>query len=163
MFALPNLLSFSRMAAIPPLAALLAAGWHWLAAALLRTVNMQAAKSIGTALGARLQRLNWLGLGIAGLLLMAVGLISLANGAPVSVSWLAAKILVYGLVYWFAVGIDWMFLPLGRLTAELAEQGSSEQIEADITRTVDRTMRAVLAVYASTLAAAYICMTRLEF
>jgi len=34
MFALPNLLSFSRMAAIPPLAALLAAGWHWLAAAL---------------------------------------------------------------------------------------------------------------------------------
>ncbi len=34
MFALPNLLSFSRIAAIAPLAALLATGWHWFAAAL---------------------------------------------------------------------------------------------------------------------------------
>ncbi len=135
----------------------------WLLAALLLTVNMAAVKNIGTPLGARLQRLNWSGLGITGLLLMAIGLVSLVNGAPLTVSWLAAKIVVYGLVYWLAIGIDWLFLPLGRLTGELAEKGSSEEIEAGITRTVDKTMWAVLAVYASTLAAAYICITKINF
>ena len=89
----------------------------WLLAAVLLTVNMSAAKHIGTPLGARLQRLNWTGLGIAGLLLIATGLASLVNGTPYMVSWLAAKIVIYGLVYWFAIGIDWMFLPVGRLTA----------------------------------------------
>ncbi|MDE0286756.1 MAG: hypothetical protein OXN26_19680 [Gammaproteobacteria bacterium] len=135
----------------------------WLLAAVLLTVNMSAAKHIGTPLGARLQRLNWIGLGIAGLLLIATGLASLVNGTPYMVSWLAAKIVIYGLVYWFAIGIDWMFQPVGRLTGELVEKGSSEEIEAGITRTVDQTMWAVLAVYASTLAAAWICVTKIDF
>ena len=135
----------------------------WLLAAVLLTVNMSAAKHIGTPLGARLQRLNWLGLGLAGLALVGVGLSSLVNGTPDIVSWLAAKIVIYGLVYLFAIGIDWMFLPVGRLTAELAEKGSSEEIEAGITRTVDQTTWAVLAVYASTLAAAWICVTKINF
>ena len=135
----------------------------WLLAAVLLTVNMSAAKHIGTPLGARLQRLNWVGLGIAGLLLIATGSASMINGTPDMVSWLAAKIVIYGLVYWFAIGIDWMFLPVGRLTAELAEKGSSEEIEAGITRTVDQTMWAVLAVYASTLAAAWICIAKIDF
>ncbi len=135
----------------------------WLLAALLLTVNMSAAKKMGTPLGTRLQRLNWVGLGITGLLLIGVGLSSLVNGAPVTTSWLAAKIVIYGLVYWFAIGIDWMFLPVGRLTGELVEKGSSAEIEAGITRTVDQTMWAVLAVYAATLAAAYICVTKIDF
>ena len=135
----------------------------WLLAAMLLTVNMSAAKHIGTPLGARLQRLNWAGLGVTGLLLIGTGLASQVNGTPEMVSWLAAKIIIYGLVYWFAVGIDRMFLPVGRLAGELAEQGSSEEIEAGITRTVDQTMWAVLAVYASTLAAAYICIAKFDF
>ena len=135
----------------------------WLLAAALLAVNMSAAKHIGTPLGARLQRFNWLGLGVAGLALVGVGLSSLVNGNPDVVSWLAAKIVIYGLVYWFAIGIDWMFLPVGRLTAELAKNGSSEEVEAGITRTVDQTMWAVLAVYASTLAAAWICVTKINF
>ena len=135
----------------------------WLLAVALLAVNMSAAKHIGTPLGARLQRFNWLGLGVAGLALVGVGLSSLVNGNPDVVSWLAAKIVIYGLVYWFAIGIDWMFLPVGRLTAELAKNGSSEEVEAGITRTVDQTMWAVLAVYASTLAAAWICVTKINF
>ena len=135
----------------------------WLLAAMLLTVNMSAAKHIGTPLGARLQRLNWAGLGVTGLLLIGTGLASQVNGTPEMVSWLAAKIIIYGLVYWFAVGIDRMFLPVGRLAGELAEQGSSEEIEVGITRTVDQTMWAVLAVYASTLAAAYICIAKFDF
>ena len=135
----------------------------WLLAAVLLTVNMSAAKHIGTALGARLQRFNWAGLGIAGLLLIGTGLAALVNGEPAMVPWLAAKIVIYGLVYWFAIGIDWMFLPVGRLTGELAGKGSSPEVEAGITRTVDQTMWAVLAVYAATLAAAYICITKFSF
>ena len=135
----------------------------WLLAAILLTVNMSAAKHIGAPLGARLQRLNWAGLGIAGVVITGTGCAALLNGTPAMASWLAAKVVIYGLVYLFAIGIDWMFLPVGRLTGELAEKGSSEELEAGITRTVDRTMWAVLAVYASTLAAAYICITKFSF
>lgn len=135
----------------------------WLLAAGLLTLNMSAAKHIGTPLGARLQRLNWAALGIVGAVIVAVGCASLLGGSPVMASWLAAKIVIYGLVYWFAIGIDWMFLPVGRLTGELVEKGSSEAIEAGITRAVDQTLWAVLGVYASTLAAAYICITKFSF
>ncbi len=96
----------------------------WLLAAVLLSVNMSAAKHIGTPLGARLQCLNWAGLGVAGLLLIGTGLASMVNGTPEIVFWLAAKIVIYGLVYWFAIGIDWMFLPVGRLTGELSEKVS---------------------------------------
>lgn len=135
----------------------------WLLAALLLTINMSAAKHIGTPLGARLQRLNWAGLGITGVAIIGLGCASLLSGTPAIVSWLAAKIVIYGMVYLFAIGIDWMFLPVGRLTGELVEKGPSEEIEAGITRTVDQTMWAVLAVYASTLAAAWICVTKIDF
>ncbi len=135
----------------------------WVLAAVLLTVNMSAAKHIGTPLGARLQRLNWAALGIVGAAIIAVGCASLFGGSPAMASWLAAKLVIYGLVYLFAIGIDWMFVPVGRLTGELAEKGSSAEIEAGITRAVDQTMWAVLAVYASTLAAAYICITKFSF
>ena len=135
----------------------------WALAALLLTVNMAAAKNPGTPLGARLQRLNWLGLGVTGLLIIGTGTAALLGGTPEMAVWLAAKIIVYGLVYWFAIGIDWMFLPVGRLTAELAEKGTSEEIEAGITRTVDQTMWAVLLVYAATLAAVWLCITKIDF
>lgn len=135
----------------------------WLLAALLLTVNMSAAKNMGTPLGAKLQRLNWVGLGITGLLVIGTGLSTLVNGVPDMVSWLAAKLVIYGLVFWLAIGIDWMFLPVGRLVGELMEKGSTEEIETGITRTVDNTMIPVFIVYAATLAAAYICIAKFDF
>lgn len=159
---LPVGLHLANAAGLTQLDAMTMTGF-WLLAAVLLTINMTAAKNLGTPLGTQLQRLNWLGLGVTGLALIGVGAFSMLNGHPVSPSWLAAKLVVYGLVYWFAVGIDWLFLPMGRLVKELQEKGSSEALERDITATVDGAMWPVVIVYAGVLAAAFIGMAKFSF
>ena len=159
---LPVGLHLANAAGLTQLDAMTMTGF-WLLAAVLLTINMTAAKNLGTPLGTQLQRLNWLGLGVTGLALIGTGAFSMLNGHPVAPSWLAAKLVVYGLVYWFAVGIDWLFLPMGRLVKELQEKGSSEALERDITATVDGAMWPVVIVYAGVLAAAFIGVAKFSF
>lgn len=159
---LPVGLHLANAAGLTQLDAMTMTGF-WLLAAVLLTINMTAAKNMGTPLGTQLQRLNWLGLGVTGLALIGTGAFSMLNGYPVAPSWLAAKLVVYGLVYWFAVGIDWLFLPMGRLVKELQEKGSSEALERDITATVNGAMWPVVIVYAGVLAAAFIGLAKFSF
>ncbi len=159
---LPVGLHLANAAGLTQLDAMTMTGF-WLLAAVLLTINMTAAKNMGTPLGTQLQRLNWLALGVTGLALIGTGAFSMLNGHPVAPSWLAAKLVVYGLVYWFAVGIDWLFLPMGRLVKELQEKGSSEALERDITATVDGAMWPVVIVYAGVLAAAFIGLAKFSF
>lgn len=159
---LPVGLHLANTAGLTQLDAMTMTGF-WLLAAVLLTINMTAAKNMGTPLGTQLQRLNWLGLGVTGLALIGTGAFSMLNGHPVAPSWLAAKLVVYGLIYWFAVGIDWLFLPMGRLVKELQEKGSSEALERDITATVDGAMWPVVILYAGVLAAAFIGVAKFSF
>lgn len=159
---LPVGLHLANAAGLTQLDAMTMTGF-WLLAAVLLTINMTAAKNMGTPLGTQLQRLNWLGLGVTGLALIGTGVFSMLNGHPVAPSWLAAKLVVYGLIYWFAVGIDWLFLPMGRLVKELQEKGSSEALERDITATVDGAMWPVIILYAGVLAAAFIGVAKFSF
>lgn len=159
---LPVGLHLANAAGLTQLDAMTMTGF-WLLAAVLLTINMTAAKNMGTPLGTQLQRLNWLGLGVTGLALIGAGAFSMLNGHPVAPSWLAAKLVVYGLIYWFAVGIDWLFLPMGRLVKELQEKGSSEALERDITATVDGAMWPVVILYAGVLAAAFIGVAKFSF
>lgn len=159
---LPVGLHLANAAGLTQLDAMTMTGF-WLLAAVLLTINMTAAKNMGTPLGTQLQRLNWLGLGVTGLALVGTGAFSMLNGHPVAPSWLAAKLVVYGLIYWFAVGIDWLFLPMGRLVKELQEKGSSEALERDITATVDGAMWPVVILYAGVLAAAFIGVAKFSF
>lgn len=159
---LPVGLHLANAAGLTQLDAMTMTGF-WLLAAVLLTINMTAAKNMGTPLGTQLQRLNWLGLGVTGLALIGTGAFSMLNGHPVAPSWLAAKLVVYGLIYWFAVGIDWLFLPMGRLVKELQEKGSSEALERDITATVDGAMWPVVILYAGVLAAAFIGVAKFSF
>ena len=159
---LPVGLHLANAAGLTQLDAMTMTGF-WLLAAVLLTINMTAAKNLGTPLGTQLQRLNWLGLGVTGLALIGTGAFSMLNGHPVSPSWLAAKLVVYGLIYWFAVGIDWLFLPMGRLVKELQEKGSSEALERDITATVDGAMWPVVILYAGVLLAAFIGVAKFSF
>ena len=159
---LPVGLHLANAAGLTQLDAITMTGF-WLLAAVLLTINMTAAKNMGTPLGTQLQRLNWLGLGVTGLALVGTGAFSMLNGHPVAPSWLAAKLVVYGLIYWFAVGIDWLFLPMGRLVKELQEKGSSEALERDITATVDGAMWPVVILYAGVLAAAFIGVAKFSF
>jgi len=135
----------------------------WILAAVLLTINMMAAKNMGTVSGVKLQRLNWVVLGITGSILIFVAVISIKTGSPVAASWLAVKIGIYGLIYWLAIGIDWAFMPIGAQVAQLLEKGSSEELEKDITHTVDKAVWFVFGVYVATLVAAFIGIAKFNF
>lgn len=126
--------------------ALLAAGWAAAAGWLWLLVAM--GKSEGTPRQAALGRVNLAGQAALGLVVIAAGLALLVGfGTPVP-AWLALKVLLFGLVFPCAIMIDVEFRPIGPAFARLAAEGSSPEVEAVITRTVDRAVLWVLAIYA---------------
>ncbi|MGI9229236.1 MAG: hypothetical protein ACR2P9_05185 [Gammaproteobacteria bacterium] len=135
----------------------------WLLALVLLAVNMAAAKNMGNDLGVRLQRLNWLLLGLTGLVLIVAGLLPMFGGSPVIAPWLAAKLTIYGLIYWLAIGIDWAFMPIGKCVAELLEKGSSPALEQNIAVASDKSVVYVYAVYLAVAAAAFIGVAKPAF
>ncbi len=118
-----------------------AAAWLWLLRAL--------GKSEGTPRQARLSRINLAGQAVMGAVVIAAGLALLFGfGGSQLAPWLALKVLLFGLVFPCAIMIDVEFRPIGPAFARLATEGSSPEVEALITRSVDRAVWWVLAIYA---------------
>ena len=67
--------------------------------------------------------------------------------APLVPNWLAAKALLFGLIFVAAIMIDVTFKPVGAQLAAVLEQGSSDETEVPLRRTMDRTRIWVWAVY----------------
>ena len=129
-------------------------GAAWVIALSLLAVNIAAAKNMGTPKGAKLQKLNWALLSVVGAVLIALCAMGLMAADSKLPGWLATKMVLYGLVYFFAIGIDYGFAPLGGQIAELQESGSSPDLETRIQGTVRRTLFSVYGVYAGALLAA---------
>ena len=129
----------------------------WVLAALLLTVNVLAAKNMGTPKGQLFQRINWTALTIMGLALIGHGVGMLMGDAP---NWLALKIMIYGAVYLFAIGIDWAFVPLGPAVAKLMESGSEPALESTISSSISRSLMFVHLVYVAVLAAAFLGVSK---
>lgn len=87
---------------------------------------------------------------------LALGTVSLTSGAPLAPSWLAAKALLFGLIFVAAILIDVCFKPVGPQLARLIEQGSSDATEGPLRRTMDRTRIWVFVVYALLIAVSFI-------
>ena len=118
-----------------------AAAWLWLLQAL--------GKSEGTPRQAQLSRINLAGQAVMGTVVIAAGLALLFGfGGSQLAPWLALKVLLFGLVFPCAIMIDVEFRPIGPAFARLATEGSSPEVEALITRSVDRAVWWVLAIYA---------------
>ena len=118
----------------------LAAAWLWLLMAL--------ARAEGTPRQAELGRINLAGQAVVGVVIIGAGLALLFGFGPAAAPWLALKVLLFGLIFPCAIMIDVEFRPVGPAFGRLAAEGSTPEIEAVITRTVDRAVWWVLAIYA---------------
>jgi len=72
---------------------------------------------------------------------------SLLINAPLEPNWLAWKALMFGLIFVAAIMIDVTFKPVGAQLGAVLEQGSSDETEIPLRRTMDRTRIWVWAVY----------------
>jgi hypothetical protein len=90
---------------------------------------------------------NWLKYALTAFYL-GLGALSLATGAPLADGWLAAKALVFGLIFAAAIMIDVAFRPVGPQLMALISQGSSDATEVPLRATMDTTRIYVSMVYA---------------
>lgn len=100
-----------------------------------------------TPRAARLRRIEfWLKLVLTAFYL-GLGGLSLTTGAPLAPDWLAAKALLFGLIFAFAIMIDVAFKPLGPALGTLIEQGSKPETERPVRAVMDRTRLWVTSLY----------------
>lgn len=85
-----------------------------------------------------------------------LGLSSLITAAPIASPWLAWKATLFGGIFLAAIMIDVTFKPVGPQLGALIAQGSSDETEIPLRRTMDRTRIWVLLVYLLLLATAWL-------
>jgi hypothetical protein len=119
-----------------------ALAWCWLILSGPKWANDPAARE-------RARTASLLGQSVLGALTIGAAILSLIDaGGPFRVDWLAWKALFYGLCFPAAIMIDVAFGPLGPAFARLATDGSTPELECEITRVINRTFVWVLMVYA---------------
>ncbi len=93
-----------------------------------------------------------------GLTLFYLGLggASLAMGEPLAMQWLALKALMFGIIFMAAIMIDVAFKPVGPQLLKLINDGSSDETEIPLLKTMNRTRLWVWVVYALLLATAFL-------
>ena len=76
-----------------------------------------------------------------------LGIESVLTGHPIAVGWLAWKALLFGLIFAAAIMIDVSFKPVGPQLGKLLSEGSSDETELPLLRTMNRTRIWVWCVY----------------
>jgi hypothetical protein len=110
----------------------------------------------GKPLGANLRIVELVFEAFAGLAFVAYGLNSLATGAPIDDPWFAAKLFLFGLVFWAAIAVDICFRPFYAPFNEIALEGSTAEREEVISAAVNHTLAALAALYILIAAVAFI-------
>ncbi len=87
---------------------------------------------------------------------LVLGAVSLATGEPLMMTWLAIKALMFGLIFAAAIMIDVAFKPVGPRLMKLIEEGSSDETEIPLLKTMNRSRFWVWVVYALLLATAFL-------
>ncbi|MFK7841839.1 MAG: hypothetical protein AB8B54_06215 [Sphingorhabdus sp.] len=87
---------------------------------------------------------------------IGLGIISLAQGAPLAPVWLATKALMFGLIFAAAIMIDVAFKPVGPQLGKLIAEGSSDETEIPLLNTMNRTRIWVWIVYLLLVATAFL-------
>lgn len=87
---------------------------------------------------------------------LGLGLVSLIQGAPLTPRWLATKALMFGFIFAAAIMIDRAFKPVGPQLGKLIAEGSSDETEIPLLRTMNRTRIWVWLVYLLLLATAFL-------
>jgi len=101
----------------------------------------------GTALAERLSVLQFFLQAVLGTGYSAVALWSLFGNGPLIETWFAVKVLLFGFVFYAAMGIDICFKPVIAPFMEIGEHGSTPERESAVTKSVNNTLIAVLTLY----------------
>lgn len=118
------------------------------------------ARSEGTPRAAFLNRSH---LALQAVLVLIVGTLGVRSWqglGPFSSGWLAAKIMLFAMIFAAGIGIDFAFRPIVPAFMRLASEGSKPDIEAAISRAVDGAVRYVLLLYALLLIIAFLGTTK---
>ena len=89
-----------------------------------------------------------------------LGAVSLMGDAPLEPDWLAAKALLFGFIFVAAILIDVMFRPVGPLLVDLMTRGSSDETEAPLLATMNRSRFWVRVTYALLVVVAFLGTTK---
>jgi hypothetical protein len=137
--------------------------WRWLiwgvAGVWLWSV-IHAGRNPASPLSARLQVLQRGWTVVLGVATLAAGIAFMAGIGGAGPAWLGGKLLMYGLICAFAIGIDWAFHPIVGAFGRLASEGSSPEVEQTIGGSIDKAIVFVLALYAALLVAAFLGTTQ---
>jgi len=104
-------------------------------------------RSQGRPLSANLRVVELVFQAFMGLSFVAYGLNSLATGAPIDDPWFAAKLFLFGLVFWASIAIDIGFRPFYAPFNEIALEGSTPEREEAISAAINHTLAAMVALY----------------
>jgi hypothetical protein len=132
----------------------------WLFSAVWLAVTWGIPLNEGKPVALSLRKIQTLLLMIVTVVLVPVGAWSMFGEGPVISDWLSFKILVFGLICGLAILIDLTFIPVVAAFTELAEQGSTPEIETKITAGMNRVFAVVWVLYGALLISAYIGVTK---
>ncbi|MBL8629973.1 MAG: hypothetical protein JNM81_10120 [Rhodospirillaceae bacterium] len=96
------------------------------------------------------------GQGIFGSCLVAGGIASLISGQPVAEKWLAAKILLLGLIAFIAMLMTVVSKPFDAAYTEINVSGSTPELETAASKSMGQTLAVVLCLYGVLLITAFI-------
>jgi hypothetical protein len=150
---MPVGLTLARQAGLPlgdP--ALLAA---WLVALVWLLGVLALSRTHGSRLGQLLGRIQFGFLLIGGFVFVGAGVALLANGS-IAPGWLAWKILLFGTIFFLAIGIDLAFRPVAPAFGRLAAEGPTASVEAAIRRPINNSLVVVTTLYLVLLAISFL-------
>lgn len=116
-----------------------AAAWLWL----VRAVH----DAEGRPLGARLRRIDLAVRVVAVALLVGTGVAGLLGAGPATAPWLAAKVLIFGLLVFCGLMIRLAIRPFGPALARLVAEGSTPALEAELAGSMRRARPFVVAIW----------------
>ena len=115
----------------------------WIIGVVWAAVVVVIALTRGRALAANLRIVELVFEAFTGLAFVAYGLNSLATGAPIDDPWFAAKLFLFGLVFWTAVAADVGFRPFYAPFYETAAEGATPEREEAITAAINHALAAM--------------------
>ncbi|MBM3512454.1 MAG: hypothetical protein FJX59_01920 [Alphaproteobacteria bacterium] len=93
-------------------------------------------------------KVQFWGEAVAGTALLAAAAASFATGSPVAEKWLAAKILLLGVMFFVAMTLEVVARPFGVAFGEIKSQGSTPEREARANAAMNNTLTVVGVIYA---------------
>ena len=132
----------------------------WLVAAVWILVIFAGERGRGKPLAANMRIVELVFEAFAGLAFVAYGLNSLATGAPIDDPWFAAKLFLFGLVFWAAIAADISFRPFYAPFNEIVQEGSTPEREEAISAAINQSLAAMAAQYVLILVIAFIASSQ---